>query len=66
MKNLLLVDNAAYSYAYQPDNGVPILPYFQGKNDFELKALGDYLLSLSNEKELRCINSKIFKLNRYT
>jgi CTD small phosphatase-like protein 2 len=46
LRNLLLVDNAAYSYAYQLDNGVPILPYFQGKNDFELKALGDYLLGL--------------------
>lgn len=34
MKNMLLVDNAAYSYAYQLDNGVPILPYFTGKNDF--------------------------------
>lgn len=46
MRNLLLVDNAAYSYAYQLDNGVPIIPYFQGKNDFELKALGEYLLTL--------------------
>lgn len=34
MKDVLLVDNAAYSYAYQLDNGVPILPYFKGKNDY--------------------------------
>jgi len=34
LADVLLIDNAAYSYAYQPDNGVPILNYFQGKNDF--------------------------------
>ena len=36
---MVLVDNAAYSYAAQPDNGIPILPYYHGKSDFELKAL---------------------------
>ncbi len=39
----VLVDNAAYSYAYQIDNGIPIIPYYEGKNDFELKALHTYL-----------------------
>lgn len=37
------MDNAAYSYAYQLDNGIPIIPYYEGKNDFELKALQVYL-----------------------
>lgn len=31
---MVLVDNAAYSYAYQLDNAIPILPYYKGKNDF--------------------------------
>jgi CTD small phosphatase-like protein 2 len=39
LANILLVDNAAYSYAFQLDNGVPVLPYFQGKNDYQLIAL---------------------------
>lgn len=65
MKNVLLVDNAAYSYAFQLDNGVPILPYFKGKNDYELKVLGEYLLSLVSEPELRRPNQRLFKLNRY-
>ena len=34
LKDILLVDNAAYSYAFQLDNGIPILPYYQGPNDF--------------------------------
>jgi CTD small phosphatase-like protein 2 len=39
MDSMVLVDNAAYSYATQLDNGIPILPYYHGKADFELKAL---------------------------
>lgn len=43
LSELVLIDNAAYSYAYQLDNGIPIIPYYEGKNDFELKALQVYL-----------------------
>lgn len=39
LKDMILVDNAAYSYAPQPDNGIPILPYYHGTTDYELKAL---------------------------
>jgi len=34
MSQMVLVDNAAYSYAYQLDNAIPIIPYYKGKNDF--------------------------------
>ena len=30
LKSMVLVDNAAYSYAYQLGNGIPILPYYSG------------------------------------
>lgn len=40
---MVLVDNAAYSYLFQQDNGVPIIPYYNGSQDFELKALQTYL-----------------------
>ena len=40
---MVLVDNAAYSYVFQLENGIPILPYYQGVHDFELKALELYL-----------------------
>lgn len=41
--DLVLIDNAAYSYAFQLENGIPIIPYYEGKNDYELKALQVYL-----------------------
>ena len=36
---MVLVDNAAYSYGYQPLNGVPILPYYEGNNDHIIKKM---------------------------
>lgn len=38
MSKIVLVDNSAYSYSMQLENGIPILPYYEGK-DFELAAL---------------------------
>lgn len=34
LMNMVLVDNAAYSFAYQPENGIPIIPYYHGDTDF--------------------------------
>lgn len=33
MENMVLVDNAAYSYYFQLDNGIPIIPYYNEKKD---------------------------------
>jgi CTD small phosphatase-like protein 2 len=62
---MILVDNAAYSYAYQLDNAVPILPYYKGKNDFELKALQTYIEGMLFAKDMREVNKRTFKLHRY-
>jgi CTD small phosphatase-like protein 2 len=61
----VLIDNAAYSFAFQIDNGIPIIPYYQGKIDFELKALQGYLESLIHCKDVREVNRKTFNLHRY-
>lgn len=42
LSSAVLVDNAAYSYCLQLTSGIPILPYYDGK-DFELSALEGYL-----------------------
>ena len=41
--DMVLIDNAAYSYYFQLENGIPIIPYYQGTNDYELKELKLYL-----------------------
>ncbi len=39
LSDMVLVDNAAYSYYFQLENGIPIIPYYHGDVDFELKEL---------------------------
>ena len=33
---MVLVDNAGYSFAFQVENGIPILNYYEGRDDKEL------------------------------
>jgi CTD small phosphatase-like protein 2 len=65
LEDIVLVDNAAYSYATQLDNGIPILPYYHGKTDFELKALEHYLQGMLLVKDVRTLNRNTFQLHRY-
>jgi CTD small phosphatase-like protein 2 len=62
LSDMVLIDNAAYSYAFQPENGIPIIPYYEGKNDYELSSLEKYLSSMILSKDVRDVNRKIFKL----
>lgn len=36
LRHMVLVDNAAYSYALQLENGIPIIPFYKRKDDTEL------------------------------
>lgn len=65
LQDMVLVDNAAYSYIYQMDNGIPILPYYHGNTDFELKALQSYIESMLLLKDMRSANRRTFKLHLY-
>lgn len=49
LKNLVIVDNACYSYAGQMKNGIPIIPYFEGKEDRELLELAAFLTCLEDK-----------------
>jgi len=45
-----MIDNLAYSYGGDLENGVPIKPYIKGNEDFELEYLAG-ILELLNENE---------------
>ena len=36
LKDIILVDNAVYSFGFQLSNGIPILPFYYDKEDREL------------------------------
>lgn len=63
---MVLVDNAAYSFAYQLDNGIPIAPYYDHPDDEELKHLVPYLKFLNYVEDMKAINRQTFKLHMYS
>lgn len=65
LSELVLIDNAAYSYIHQLDNGIPIIPYYRGDKDYELKALERYLEGMVFAKDVRIRNRNTFKLFEY-
>ncbi len=57
---------AAYSYSFQLDNGVPIVPFYDNKADLELKSLVGYVKSLGNTQNIRQRNASIMRLGEYS
>jgi hypothetical protein len=50
-KDILMVDNFIYSFSLDIENGVPIKPYYKGKDDYELEYLMEKLCEIKNEPE---------------
>lgn len=65
LSQLVLVDNAAYSYILQPENGIPIVPFYSNSSDSELLLLKKYLQGLSQSPDVRDTNRNTFQLHRY-
>ena len=53
MQDLVIVDNAVYSFGFQLDNGIPILPFYDDKQDEEMKHLVYYLKCLAQYEDVR-------------
>lgn len=53
LKNVVLVDNAAYSYALQLDNGIPIIPFYKRKDDTELLDLIGFIKGMLEVEDVR-------------
>ena len=65
LKDIVIVDNATYSFGYQLDNGVPIISWHDDYCDKELFNLIDYLNMLANANDVREINSQTFHLKTF-
>ena len=66
MSDIVLVDNAAYSFGHQIDNGIPMLPFYNNKNDKELLHLQNYLKTMTDVKDVREVVKKTFKFSSYS
>ncbi|CAD8200672.1 unnamed protein product [Paramecium pentaurelia] len=64
LEDIILIDNSAYSFAYQLNNGIPIIPYLDNKKDDELIELENYLMELLNVDDIRIENEKNFQFQQ--
>ena len=65
LKDILIVDNSVLAFAFHLDNGIPILPYYDAKNDYELIFCAYYFESIFEFDDLRDVNRKFMKLDYY-
>ncbi|CAD8053195.1 unnamed protein product [Paramecium primaurelia] len=66
LKDIVLVDNAAYSFGVHIENGIPIIPYYDNKDDKELKNLYDFLIEqVLPAPDCRLVLQSTFRLREY-
>lgn len=62
LRDMVIIDNAVYSFGYQLDNGVPIISWYEDPYDRELFNLIDYLKALNEAEDIREMNRRTFHL----
>jgi hypothetical protein len=50
-----LVDNSPYCHILQPENAIPIIPFYHYTRDRELETLLEYLKTLVNAEDTRTV-----------
>jgi Dullard-like phosphatase family protein len=65
IKDMIIVDNLAHSFAYQIDNGVPIISWVDYEHDIELHGLIYYLNRLVKVDDIREANKETFRLRDF-
>lgn len=63
LKDLILVDNAVYSFSLQLDNGIPVTPFKEDPEDDEFKHLIPHLEKCAKAEDMRDINRTIFRFS---
>ena len=65
LKDIVIIDNLAHNYACQLNNGIPIVSWYDDRNDKELLNLMHYLKGLATAEDIRTVNSQTFKLETF-
>lgn len=65
MQDMIIIDNSVLSFAFQLENGIPILPFYDNKDDTELIFLKNYLNNIHLSSDLRIENNRSIKMNYF-
>jgi len=65
LKDVVIIDNSVLSFAYHLNNGIPIVPYIEQKEDSQLIMLAYYLLSISHYDDLPAENKKHINIEHF-
>ena len=60
LDKILIVDNNIYSFAFNLENGIPILNFMGDKKDIELLKLMKHLYHMKDFDNLRVENERIY------
>ncbi len=63
LKDIIIVDNAVYSFGVQLDNGIPITPFKEDPDDTEFKHLIGHLEKCAKADDMREVNKQIFRFS---
>ena len=62
LDDIVIIDNAPYSYMFQPDHAIPVTSWFSDPSDTELRDLIPFLQWLSSQKAVdRAIHDAVFE-----
>jgi hypothetical protein len=64
LKDMIIVDNAVYSFGAQLSNGIPITPFKDDKDDTEFLFLIEYLTNIMDIDDYREANKDAFKMEK--
>ena len=64
LSDIVMIDNASHSFAFQVNNGYPILPFYTDKQDKEMIHLYYFLLKLTKYEDVRPVLAKTFVLEK--
>ena len=65
LKDIIIVDCSVLGFGFFLENGIPIIPFYDSKQDVELKILSYYLVSVSSNYDSREALKRDMKLNDY-
>lgn len=65
LSDMIIIDNSILSFAFQLENGIPIVPFYENSNDTELKFLAYFLNAVAQTSDLRVENKKNLRLDYF-